>query len=165
MSGGISDYLNEINRPKQPQEISEEADEDALLGFQDTERDDEPLEKVQATAGVAKATGSLLATAIDTGLSTIIGTFIAKDDPSNYKADEEQKDELSEALANYVKLKGGDIPPGVALLIVILSIYLPKGVVALQVRRLEKQNEEKDAQIAEMEKKLKEYELSHKNPE
>jgi len=157
MSGGINDYLNEINQPKQPQDIDEYPDEENLSAFQDTGKEDEPLETLKARAGVAKATGALLATALDAGLSTLIGTFIAKGDPADYKADEEQKSELETAMAEYVKLKGGDIPPGIALLIVVLSIYMPKGVVAFQVRKLELENAEKDRQIAEMQKKLQEF--------
>ena len=150
-SGGIDGYMKELSRPKQPLDIDESEGLDELIDLQPTETD-EPLEKIKANNAVANATGSLLATAIDTGLSTIIGSFIAKGDPDDYKASPEKKDEMASALSDYVKLKGGDIPPGMALMIIIMSIYLPKGVVAFQVHKLEKEIAEKDKRIAELEK-------------
>ena len=155
VSGDIAEFMNDYKRPKQDQPIDET---DGLDDFtqqpDDQELEDKPLENLKARVSVANATGSLLATALDAGISTILGTVIAKGNPSDFKADEEQKEELTLAISEYVKLKGGDIPPGVALIIVILSIYGPKTGLAIQMRKFNEREEELKDKIRELENQL-----------
>ncbi len=162
-SGSIDDFMAEMNRPKQAQDINETDGLDELETLQ-PETPDEPLEKLQATPAVALATASLLTIALDSSLSTVLGLY-AGDEPDNYKADPEQRQELQAAIAEYVKLKGGDIPPGVALILIILSVYGTKGAQAFQYKKLRKEQEEKDRRIQQLEEELKKLHGKKKNPE
>lgn len=150
-SGGIDGFISEFQQPKQPQDIDETAGLEELDTMQ-PEPDEKP--QLQASAGVANATASLLTIALDSSLSTVLG-MVAGDETENYKADPEQRDELEKGIARYLQIKGvDDIPPGVALLILVVSIYGGKGAMAIQVRKFKKLNEEKDRKIAELMEKL-----------
>src|ERR1035437_9873575 len=156
-STGIGGYLNELKAPKQAQDIREDDNLEDLEDLQ-PEQKPEPLEKLQATNAVANASASLLTIALDSSLSAVFG-YIAGEEASNYKADEDQREELEKAISEYVKLKGGDIPPGIALLILVVSSYGGKGAMAFQVRKLNKESAEKDKLIAEMRAKIDALEL------
>lgn len=155
-SGGIGEFMDEFNKPKQDQGIDEAAGLEDLPPEYEESEDDEPLEKLKATNSVANASASLLTIALDSTLSTVLGLY-AGDEPSNYKADSDQREELQEAIAEYVKLKGGDIPPGLALILIVVSIYGSKGAMAFQFKKLKKETEEKDNQISELREKLSKY--------
>lgn len=151
-SSGIDDYLNELKQPKQVQDIDEAEGLEELDNLQ-PEADDEPMAKLQASNSVAKASGSLLTIALDTTVSTAFGLW-AGDEPQNYKADDNEREELERAIGEYVKLKGGDIPPGFALVLIILSIYGSKGAMAFQFKKAKKEMEEKDRRIQELEQQV-----------
>ena len=152
-SGGIDGFISEFQQPKQQQDIDENAGFEELDDLQEQETEKPQL---QASAGVANATASLLTIALDSSLSTVLG-MVAGGDTSDYKADPEQRDELEKGIARYLQIKGvDDIPTGVDLLILVVSIYGGKGAMTIQVRKLNKQNEEKDRKIAELMEKLKE---------
>jgi len=159
-SGGIGDFMADFNTKKQDTGIDEEAHLLDLPEQTDEEpQENEPLEKLKATAAVAGASASLLTIAIDSSLSTVLGLY-AGDEPENYKADPEQREELEQAIKEYVKLKGGDIPPGLALVIIILSIYGSKGAMAFTFKKMKKQMDEKENRIKELEAQLAKF-----NPE
>ena len=108
---------------------------------------------LKGTSSVANASGKLLATVIDTSLPAALG-FLAKEKGSVYKADEEDRAELEKALGEYMKLKGGDIPPGMMVLVLVLSIYGAKIPMAIQhrkmnVERLELEQQKKDLEARE----------------
>jgi hypothetical protein len=157
-STGINDYLGELNTPKQAQEIDENDGFEELENLQPI--DDEPLEKLKANNSVAHATASIVTITLDTTLSTALGLY-AGDKAENYKADPDQREELQDAIAEYVKLKGGDIPPGFALFLIILAIYGGKGAEAFQFRKQRKESEAKDLQIKELEAKLEKFKLKN----
>ena len=152
-SGGIDDFVNDFNRPKLDTNLNEWDDLNKLPPETEIDEQAEPLEKLKATSAVANASASLLTIALDTSLSTVLGLY-AGDDAENYKADPDQREELEKAIAEYVKLKGGDIPPGVALILIVVSIYGSKGAMAFQFRKVKKQAEAQQKRIAELEKQL-----------
>ncbi|MEA4975430.1 MAG: hypothetical protein VB046_06810 [Paludibacter sp.] len=154
-SGGIDDFLDDFKRPKQDQPIDEAEGLEEVESFEQQETEKaEPLESLRAKVSVANATGSLLAIAVDAGLSTVLGAVIAKGDPEDYKASESEKEELQDAISEYVKLKGGDIPPGVALIIIILSIYGPKTAIAFQARKFNEKEADYQKQISDLKNQL-----------
>jgi hypothetical protein len=154
-SGGIDNYMKELKQPKQAQEIDETEGLDELNDMQ-PEQEVEPLEKLKASNAFATSSASLLTIALDSTFSTLLGMY-SGDEPENYKADEDQRDELQKAIAEYIKLKGADIPPGFALVIIILSIYGTKGAMAFQFKKLKKENEAKDKEIETLKLKLEEF--------
>ena len=168
MSKGISDFVGEYRQKKQEQPISDNIYDDFPEDTEEIQEEttEELPRKLQASASVARATAKILTTTLDSAMSGIFG-FISKGDASDFKADEDQRDDLETAFAEYVKLKGGDIPPGIALLLLVVSIYGTKIPMAIQLR---KYNTEKEAllQRAERaEKQLLEFQKGNKieNPQ
>ena len=131
--------------------ISEAEGLEELETLQVTEKPEK--EDLVMKSSVANASGKLLATVIDTSLPAALG-FLAKEEGSGYKADEEDRAELEKALGEYMKLKGGDIPPGMMVLVLVLSIYGAKIPMAIQhrkmnVERLELEQQKKDLEARE----------------
>ncbi|MDR1585605.1 MAG: hypothetical protein LBS07_05470 [Prevotellaceae bacterium] len=156
MSSGISGFMDEIQQPKQRQNISEDIYDDFPTDTEDTPDENAGglPGKLQASASVARESAKILTTALDSSMSGIFG-FIAKGEASDFKADAEQREELETAFAAYIKLKGGDIPSGVALLLLVISIYGSKGAMAIQMRKV---NAEKEALTRRAENAEKELE-------
>ncbi len=155
----IDGFLDDLNTPKQ-ETVRDRYDGLEDLPSDDIEVDEEKQEPVdiQMKASAAKATGKLVATVIDTTLPQALA-FIAKDNGvENYRADESQREELEEALTEYMRLKGGDVPPGVMIVILVITIYGTKIPMAIQQRKLN----ERAAALDEREKmlQLRERELS-----
>ena len=142
VSSGISGFMDEYQQPKQEQNIREDVFDDfpaELEEIHEKQPDGLP-ERLQASASVAKASAKILTTALDSTLSGVFG-FIAKGDSVDFRADDAQREDLETAFAEYIKLKGGDIPPGVALIILVLSIYGGKGALAFQLRKANTEKE------------------------
>lgn len=158
----LDTFLSEIQAPKQNMNISED---DGLEDFERLQDSQQPeKESLVMKTPVANASGKLLATVIDTSLPAALG-FLAKESASVYKADEEDREELEKALGEYMKLKGGDIPPGMMVLILVLSIYGAKVPLAMQHRKinverleLEQQRKDLDEREKALEKRLKDVE-------
>lgn len=134
----IDQFIAQMQAPKQDMHIDEaeglrQLEEEAANAVQE-----EKAEKVdvQMKASAARASGRLVASVIDNTLPGIMA-FAGKDnDPAPYKADPESRTELEEALTEYMRLKGGDIPPGMMVLILLLTIYGSKVPMMLQHRKI-----------------------------
>lgn len=146
-SGDISVFMDEFNTPKQHQDIQEDDFPD--FEVPEDETDNVLPDKLQTSTSVARSSASMLTIALDSSLSSVFG-LIANDSPDTFRADSAQREELQKALTEYIKLKGGDIPPGVTLIILILSIYGGKGVMAVQLRKANKRNEELEKENARL---------------
>ncbi len=117
----LNSFIDEINQPKQDFNLNIRPDDD---DFEDYTPDDEPLEKIdtQMKSSAAKAGGILMATVVDSVLPASLGA-IAHTDADQFKVSDRDRDDLAEALTEYMRLKGGDIPPGVMVILLILSLY------------------------------------------
>ncbi len=162
-TGSLDGFLYEMAQNKQDMGISET--------FIDTEPDDEmpnlpdePSPEIQVKTAPAKATARLITTVIDNTIPAAFGA-IAKGNSSEYKASDDEREELTEALTEYVKLKGGEIPPSFMVLILIVTIYGSKVPMMLQQRKLNTEREEleirknileaRERDLYEREKKLR----------
>lgn len=162
-TGSLDGFLSEMAQNKQDMGISET--------FIDTEPDDEmpnlpdePSPEIQVKTAPAKATARLITTVIDNTIPAAFGA-IAKGNSSKYKASDDEREELTEALTEYVKLNGGDIPPSFMVLILIVTIYGSKVPMMLQQRKLNTEREEleirknileaRERDLYEREKKLR----------
>ena len=134
----INDYLSEMGAEKQDMNLSDTLDED--LPF-DTETEEQTM---QMPSDVANATGKMFASVIDTVLPETLA-MLSKGDVEDYKAAPTDRKELEKALGKYLAIKGTDIPPGVMLLILILSIYGMKVPQALQERKFNNKMQELEA--------------------
>ena len=132
-SGDISNFMTDFGAPLQQTGVDENADLEELDQFEQEVNDEEPEpERIRANVQVSKATGKLLAIVTDSSISAIL-SFVAKDgDVEAYKATFDERTEIENAFTEYTRLKGTDIPPGMALMLAIGSIYgakLPKAIV------------------------------------
>lgn len=153
-SGSVDDFTKSFLDNKQETDVEEIPD------FEESEfehGDEEPLQKVKATKSVSKATGHLVAVMLDSTISQTCG-LISGGDATKYKADEEQKSELEEAISAYVQVTGMDMPPAVALIILIVSIYGGKIAMSFSDRKKNKADEEKENKVASLEKQIRELE-------
>lgn len=130
----IDAYIRDIQSPKQDMNIDPT---EGLSELEDMQDEAIPFEKtdIQMKSAAAKAGGKLVATVIDTTLPQALAYIAKTPDATPYKADPDSRQELEEALTEYMRLKGGDIPPGMMVLLLVLSIYLTKIPTALQQRK------------------------------
>ena len=154
-SAPIDEFINEMNVGKQQQNI-DDTDLDELDNQSET-TENEPLEKLKMRPSVANATGKLLAGTVDTVIP-ILMSLVIKDDLENYKASKDEFEDLADAFGQYAALKGADIPPGVALLITVGTIYGAKGYQGIQNKKLNDRNAELEKQLAEMREKYEKTE-------
>jgi hypothetical protein len=140
----VNEFMNRFNQPKQDMHI-------------DDTPPNIPIEEIQEeaeqgmNAAPAKATGKLIASVIDNTLPLGLA-ILAKGKLEDYKASEDDRSELENALAEYFKLKGADIPPGLMIVILILVIYTTKIPQALQDRKINTLRAELEAEKAEIAK-------------
>ena len=147
----INSFVAELQQPKQEFAQSESVF-DALPEPPEPENEDQPKEKVrtQMTTGAANASGKLVVSVIDTVIPAIQAWF-AKTDTEDFKAYESDRAELDNAFSEYMKLKGGDIPPGLMCVILVISIYgsnIPK---MLEMRKLNTEKERLDKMRRDLE--------------
>ncbi len=146
-AGNVNDFMNRFNQPKQDMNLEDTPPD---MGLED---DSETTERatIAMNAAPAKATGKLIASVIDNTLPLGL-SLLAKGKLEDYKASEEDRTELENALAEYFKLKGADIPPGLMIVILILMIYTTKIPQALQDRKINTLRAELEAEKAELAK-------------
>ena len=143
-AGNVNDFMDRFNQPKQD------------MNLEDTPPD-LPIDEIQEEADQglkalpAKATGRIFASLIDSTLPVGL-SLLAKGRLEDYKASEDQRTELEHALAEYFKVKGTDIPPGIAIVLIILTTYLTKIPQALQDRKNNTLRAELEAEKAELAK-------------
>lgn len=156
-SEGFDNFMDDFAAPKQEQGVADDFDGlDDLPGASGSDSGDGTLpDHLQASPGVARASAGMLTVAIDSTLSALLG-MLAQSTPDAFKADDTQRDELQQALTQYIRLKGGDIPPGVTLAILLVSIYGGKAASAVQLRRANKRNRELETEVQRLNARLEE---------
>ena len=140
VSDGISDFLNDYQQPKQEQNIREDVFDSFPIETEEIHDESEEPPRLKMPENVAKESANMLTIALDSSISGGLG-LISKSDSSVFRADEDQQEQLASAIASMVRLKG-DLPPWMALLVLIVTIYGPKVPLAFQLR---KANTEKEA--------------------
>lgn len=124
--------------------------------------DKEQLDTVKENLALSRSLAPAIVTAVDmgfTGLNTIIAT------KRQEGATEQEKKDLADLWAWYLKDKNLDLSPGAMLLVCTLLVYGPKTYEAVQCRMHEKElaearrkEEAQRKRIAELEAKVKELE-------
>lgn len=125
---------------------------DTLPGVDD--RDIDPvIEKNKLE--VAMIPAETIVDVIDT-TAISVNTYIAMEPQEG--ASPAEKQSLQKAIANYLRETDIDISPGKMCLLLILMIYAPKVLQAFQTRKLNIENEQLRAHVAELENQLKQRE-------
>jgi hypothetical protein len=99
-------------------------DEVAPTPADEVEKKTEPTESELKRQ--AKPAAKFVVGAIDGGLSYLSALLAESGDSSLYRADKDERDQLTELWAEYLKDKGGDLPPGMMLLLMTVIVYGPK---------------------------------------
>lgn len=140
-SGGIGDFMQNFSQPLQETGVNEMSDLSMLDQPEDEIIEEQEPERIMANAQVSKASGKLLAIITDTSLASVLALAAKDTDVSKYKASPVEREELQAAFTEYTRLRGTDIPPGLALFLAILAIYGSKIPTVLSSR---KQSNQKD---------------------
>jgi hypothetical protein len=156
--GDINAFIEELTQPKHPFEQTESIFD--ALPSEPAPITAHPAEKIttQMTAGAANASGKLVVSVIDTVIPAL-QAWLAKSDSEEFKADSSDRAELENALSEYMKLKGGDIPPGVMCIILVLAIYgsnIPK---MLELRKINTEKEKLEKMRRDLEYQRKQLDL------
>lgn len=152
-TGDIASFIEEFNQPKQDMNLDIAEGLDALEPLEE----DMPTGKLDTTAtrAAAGAGGRMIAAVIDTTIPMTLG-MIAKESPDEFKATDSQREELEAALTEYMALRGDDIPPGVMVLILVLTIYGSQVPHALALRKQNLRQEQLDQREEELKRKERE---------
>ncbi len=149
-TGNLDDFMSEMIQPKQNMDIDERPLESEA--FEQATLTEEPEAEIQMKAAPARATAKLIVNVIDNTIPATLG-IVAKEESTGFKASPDERSELVEAMTEYVRLKGGDVPPGVMVMILICTIYGSKVPYALQQRKLNTMREELQEQQAALDKR------------
>ena len=153
-AAGDLSFIDEMEQPKQPMNISERPDFDTLdpTGNLDTIEDDGQHDELIAAA--VEETANLITDTIDNGAAFGL-SLISKNPIDSHKATDEQKGRMRKIIYVYCEKTGGYIPLWLQLVILIIGIYgvqIPAAMQARQINILEEK-------VREQERKLKAYEL------
>ena len=154
-TGDIASFIEEFNQPKQDMNLDIAEGLDTLQPFDDQL----PTGKLDTTTtrAAAGAGGRMIAAVIDTTIPMTLG-MIAKESPDEFKATDSQREELEAALTEYMALRGDDIPPGVMVLILVLTIYGSQVPHALALRKQnlrQEQLDQREEELKRLERELK----------
>lgn len=147
---------------KEDREIIQETvipDEPEITGPSDTlpgvdDRDLDPVVEKNKLE-VAMIPAETIVDVIDT-TAISVNTYIAMEPQEG--ASPAEKQSLQKAIANYLRETDIDISPGKMCMLLILMIYAPKVLQAFQTRKLNIENEQLKAHVAELENQLKQRE-------
>lgn len=156
-AAGDLSFIDEMEQPKQPMNISERPDFDTFdptdpTGNLDTIEDDGQHDELIAAA--VEETANLITDTIDNGAAFGL-SLISKNPIDSHKATDEQKGRMRKIIYVYCEKTGGYIPLWLQLIILIIGIYgvqIPAAMQARQINILEEK-------VREQERKLKAYEL------
>jgi hypothetical protein len=145
-SGSIDDFMSDFRTPVQETYVDERSGLESLdePAPPEPEPEQEP-QTLQCNPAVARATGKLLATVTDSAIPAILCAIAKEENVDRFKASESEREALTDAWTEYTKLKGGDIPPGIALMLTVGSIYgakVPAAFIQGKRRKAETKNDD-----------------------
>jgi hypothetical protein len=116
--GTVDELANELHAPKQPFDIPNFSDADPVEPAPETPPTETDMKR-EATAAAAQ-----IIDFVDSSASLAL-SFVGKKDAKHYRLDAGSKQMIKPHLAEYLKGKSVDIPPGFMLLFVVVMVYMP----------------------------------------
>ena len=116
--GTVDELVADLREPKQPFDIPNLNDRDAP----------DPVPEPPPTETEMKREATVAATQIIDfvdGSASFALSFVGKKDAKHYRLDAGSKQIIKPHLAEYLKGKSVDIPPGFMLLFVVVMVYMP----------------------------------------
>lgn len=159
----LSDYISEINQPKQEQSRPEIPDDSEFTDLEELTEEKAPSQYAQKRG---KTTARFAVTTLDKILSSMVAVYAHSENPEEFKADPEDVDDLTDQLGVYFTENNLDLPPWVFALITAAFIVQKKfkGVGSMRAINIERkkfkiENESLKIQIETLEAKNKMLEL------
>jgi hypothetical protein len=132
--GTVDQLADELRAPKQPFDVPKFENEPAPVSPLSPPPTDADLKREAATAATQ------IIDFVDSSASFAL-SFVGKKDAKCYRLDAGSKSMIRPHLAEYLKGKSVDIPPGFMLLFVIVMVYMPILQHALEDRKEAKKGE------------------------
>lgn len=161
--GDLSQFIEEMKRPKQDMGIDEMPDEndpyfatgdDGAPSGDGAELDpDNPQTPLNIPLRDARQMARGLVIGGDELIANIFGAF-NEGDPAPFHLDEEQKQQVTESLALVMKYNHAQVSPGWGLAILLLAIYGGKVTLLVQLRKERAEKKELKAEIERLKKQL-----------
>ncbi len=102
----------------------------------DPEKPDEEKPKTEAELKrAARTPAKFVVGALDGGLAYLSSVIAKSDESDSYKASKDEREQLTDLWAEYLKGKGADLPPGVMILVMTAIVYGPKVKMAWDDRK------------------------------
>lgn len=161
--GDLSQFIEEMKRPKQDMGIDEMPDaSDDYFGGGDAgdlslQEPGEPRTPLTVPLREARQMARGLVIGGDELVANIFGAF-NEGDPVPFHLDEEQKAQVTESLALVMKYNHAQVSPGWGLAILLLAIYGGKVTLLVQLRKERAEKKQLKAEIERLRKKLEERE-------
>jgi hypothetical protein len=129
----IENLMQELDEPKQVFTPTEDSDIETYLP---TEEDKEEKAETEAQRKSRLDNTSDFFVRNFDGIACSLASNIGGEDKEEYETDPQDLKDLQTQVKNYIRTKPDfDIPPGMALLIIALSIYAPKMITAFGDRK------------------------------
>jgi hypothetical protein len=93
--------------------------------------------------------------ALDGGLAYLSAIIAKADESDSYKASKDDREQLTDLWADYLKDKGADIPPGIMILIMTVVVYAPKLKMAWDDRKQNQIMHEQRERLIQQEMELR----------
>lgn len=166
----LQEYIKEIDQPKQSQSPPEIPDDSEFEEIEEVEQK-EPSRYVQKRG---QTTARFAVSTIDKILSSMVAVYANSDNPEEFKAEQEDIDDLAEQLSVYFSENNLDLPPWVFALITtgfiiqkkfkgvgsVRKINIERRKYKVEIESLKLQNELLNSknQMLELKKKVEEME-------
>lgn len=108
----------------------------------------------EASLRKARYTAKFVVGSIDTGVANGCKIIAKAKAAKPYQATPEEKSDLVEVWAEYLKQVGGDIPPGILVLLTTSVVYTPKLIQAFSDRKLLQQVQDQAGEIKALQDEL-----------
>jgi hypothetical protein len=150
--------ISDMDAPKQ---LFAESMDKPKLEPSDTEQDGQLSDAEKKRK--AKHASKFIVGAFDSAFCTVAGLFSLDEDKDQFRADKDEKDDLIDALSEYLKDKGGDIPPGIMVLILAVVIYGGKIPQVVQLRKANLRIKELETEQVELMRKIELQKIKDEN--
>ena len=143
----LSEYISEINQPKQEQSKPDIPDDSAFTDPEDLTQDKAPSAYAQKRG---QTTAMFAVTTLDKILSSMVCVYAHSEDVEEFKADKEDMDDLAEQLSVYFTENNLDLPPWVFALITAGFIIQKKFKGVGSMRKINIERAKNRAEIARL---------------
>ena len=146
----VDELFAELQEPKQP--FTAPQPDTPIEPADDTDKPTTAADLKRA----ARVPAKFVVGALDGGLAYISALLAGSDESDSYKASRDEREQLTDIWAEYLKGKGADIPPSMMIIIMTIIVYAPKLKMAWDDREKNKLLREQRERLVAQEMELRE---------